>query len=93
MQGLQEVHISVPGARGGTLTPYNGQPNTFANLGNGHKIVYNNTGRAIFDVSRQRIKAIEWHQNPQTGAWFNKKTDTKLFENNVPQTVLNALNF
>ena len=34
----------------------------YANLGNGHVVVYVPEGRALYDVSNSRIKVVEWNQ-------------------------------
>lgn len=73
--------------------PLFGKPGTYANLGNGHKIVYGADGRALFDVSTSRIKGIQWNQAPN-GSWFPAKgSDTKYFIDNVPKQILDALGF
>ena len=91
-KGLTETNVTVTGSRGGVQYPLQGQtPNSYANLGNGHVIVYGPDGRALYDVSNSRIKVVEWHQAP-SGQYFPKKgSDTKVFEGNVPQSVLNDL--
>lgn len=92
-QGLQEVSTVVKGGgRGGTQLPLFGKPGTYANLGNGHKIVYGADGRALFDVSTSRIKGIRWNQAPN-GGWFPAKGSDTKFQGPVPQSVLNALGF
>lgn len=48
-------------------------------------------GIHIYDVSSTRIKVVEWNQAPN-GAYFAKKgNDTKAFEGNVPQSILDSL--
>lgn len=91
-QGLQEVSAVVKGGRGGTQLPLFGKPGTYANLGNGHKIVYGANGRALFYVSKSRIKGIQWNQAPN-GSWFPAKGSGTKFQGSVPQPVLNALGF
>ncbi|WXF83471.1 hypothetical protein WDV90_19580 [Xanthomonas translucens pv. undulosa] len=90
--GLMETNVTVTGTRGGVQYPLQGQnPNSYANLGNGHVVVYGPEGRALYDVSNARIKVIEWNQAPN-GTYFPKKgSDTKAFEGNVPQSVLDKL--
>lgn len=84
--------MTVTGTRGGVQYPLQGQaPNYYANLGNGHVVVYGPEGRALYDVSNSRIKVVEWNQAPN-GTYFPKKgSDTKAFEGNVPQSVLDSL--
>ncbi len=42
-------------------------------------------------MSSSRIKVVEWNQAPN-GTYFPKKgSDTKAFEGNVPQSVLDSL--
>lgn len=91
-RGLTATNVTVTGARGGVQYPLQGQmPNSYANLGNGHVIVYGPEGRALYDVSASRIKVVEWHQSPN-GQYFPKKgSDTKVFEGNVPKSILNDL--
>ncbi|WP_460159353.1 two-partner secretion domain-containing protein [Pseudomonas sp. S3_H09] len=91
-KGLRETNVTVTGARGGVQYPLQGQtPNSYANLGNGHVVVYGPAGRALYDVSNSRIKVVEWNQAPN-GTYFPKKgSDTKAFEGNVPQSVLDSL--
>jgi filamentous hemagglutinin len=91
-KGLRETNVTVTGARGGVQYPLQGQtPNSYANLGNGHVVVYGPEGRALYDVSNSRIKVVEWNQAPN-GTYFPKKGgDTKAFEGNVPQSVLDNL--
>jgi len=61
-KGLSETNVTVTGARGGVQYPLQGQmPNSYANLGNGHVIVYGPEGRALYDVSSSRIKVVEWN--------------------------------
>ena len=91
-QGLQEVNAVVKGGRGGTQLPLFGKSGIFANFGNGHKIVYGADGRALFDVSVNRIKGIQWNQAPN-GNWFPMKSSGTKFQGPVPQSVLNALGF
>ncbi|WP_191488226.1 hemagglutinin repeat-containing protein [Pseudomonas sp. FEN] len=91
-KGLRETNVTVTGTRGGVQYPLQGQaPNSYANLGNGHVVVYGPEGRALYDVSNSRIKVVEWNQAPN-GTYFPKKgSDTKAFEGNVPQSVLDSL--
>lgn len=91
-KGLKETNVAVTGTRGGVQYPLQGQtPNSYANLGNGHVVVYGPEGRAIYDVSNSRIKVVEWNQAPN-GTYFPKKgNDTKAFEGSVPQSVLDSL--
>lgn len=91
-QGLKEVNVLSKGARGATKTPLFGKPGTFANLGNGHKIVYGADGRALFDVSTNRIKGIKWNVNSE-GKWFPQKGAETKFEGPVPEVILKALGF
>jgi RHS repeat-associated protein len=91
-EGLKEVHVVVDGARGGTKIPLCGEAGTFANLGNGHKIVYGADGRAAFDVSVDRIKSIQWNAAPN-GEYFPMKGSSTKFQGPVPQSVLDALGF
>ncbi|MBF8725799.1 DUF637 domain-containing protein [Pseudomonas putida] len=91
-KGLRETNVTVTGTRGGVQYPLQGQtPDSYANLGNGHVVVYGPEGRALYDVSSSRIKVVEWNQAPD-GTYFPKKgSDTKAFEGNVPQPVLDSL--
>ncbi|QWA30086.1 DUF637 domain-containing protein [Pseudomonas sp. RC3H12] len=91
-KGLTKTNVTVAGTRGGVQYPLQGQtPNSYANLGNGHAVVYGPEGRALYDVSSSRIKVVEWNQAPN-GSYFPKKgNDTKAFEGNVPQSVLEHL--
>ncbi|WP_258377369.1 VENN motif pre-toxin domain-containing protein [Pseudomonas soli] len=91
-KGLTKTNVTVAGMRGGVQYPLQGQtPNSYANLGNGHAVVYGPEGRALYDVSNSRIKVVEWNQAPN-GSYFPKKgNDTKAFEGNVPQSVLEHL--
>jgi filamentous hemagglutinin len=58
--------VTVTGARGGVQYPLQGQiPDSYANLGNGHVVVYGPEGRALYDVSSSRIKVVEWNIFPQ----------------------------
>lgn len=84
--------MTVTGTRGGVQYPLQGQTSdSYANLGNGHVVVYGPEGRALYDVSSSRIKVVEWNQAPN-GTYFPKKrSDTKFFEGNVPQSVLDSL--
>ena len=72
--------MAVTGTRGGVQYPLHGQtPNSYANLGNGHVVVYGPEGRALYDVSSSRIKVVEWNQAPN-GTYFPKsKKGTDLF--------------
>ncbi|WLI04087.1 hemagglutinin repeat-containing protein [Pseudomonas sp. FP597] len=91
-KGLRETNVTVTGTRGGVQYPLQGQtPDSYANLGNGHVVVYGPEGRALYDVSSSRIKVVEWNQAPN-GTYFPKKgSDTKFFEGKVPQSVLDSL--
>ncbi|MDQ0737878.1 hemagglutinin repeat-containing protein [Pseudomonas sp. W4I3] len=91
-KGLRETNVTVTGTRGGVQYPLQGQtPDSYANLGNGHVVVYGPEGRALYDVSSSRIKVVEWNQAPN-GTYFPKKgSDTKVFEGNVPRSVLDSL--
>ncbi|WP_460062192.1 hemagglutinin repeat-containing protein [Pseudomonas sp. H2_H09] len=91
-KGLRETNVTVTETRGGVQYPLQGQtPDSYANLGNGHVVVYGPEGRALYDVSSSRIKVVEWNQAPN-GTYFPKKgSDTKAFEGNVPQSVLDSL--
>ena len=84
--------MTVTGTRGGVQYPLLGQTSdSYAILGNGHVVVYGPEGRALYDVSSSRIKVVEWNQAPN-GTYFPKKrSDTKFFEGNVPQSVLDSL--
>ncbi len=89
---LRETNVTVTGTRGGVQYPLQGQtPDSYANLGNGHVVVYGPEGRALYDVSSSPIKVVEWNQAPN-GTYFPKKgSDTKAFAGNVPQSVLDSL--
>ncbi|GAC1044867.1 hemagglutinin repeat-containing protein [Rhizobium sp. No.120] len=91
-RGLTQTNVSVTGSRGSVRYPLEDQlPNSYANLGNGHAVVYGPDGRALYDVSGERIKVVEWNQAPN-GTWFPKKgSDTKVFQGNVPQSILEDL--
>nr|NLR85813.1 hypothetical protein [Rhizobium sp. P28RR-XV] len=91
-RGLTQTNVSVTGSRGSVQYPLQDQlPNSYANLGNGHAVVYGPDGRALYDVSGARIKVVEWNQAPN-GKWIPKKgNDTKVFEGNVPQSILEDL--
>lgn len=91
-KGLREPNVTFTGTRGGVQYPLQGQtPDSYANLGNGHVVVYGPEGRALYDVSSSRIQVVEWNQAPN-GTYFPKKgSDTKVFEGNVPQSVLDGL--
>ncbi|WP_434682004.1 MULTISPECIES: two-partner secretion domain-containing protein [unclassified Pseudomonas] len=91
-KALSETHVTITGARGGVQYPLQDQaPNSYANLGNGHVVVYGPEGRALYDVSSSRIKVVEWNQAPD-GKYFPKKgSDTKAFVGKVPQSVLDSL--
>lgn len=91
-KGLRKTDVTATGTRGGVQYPLQGQtPDSYANLGNGHVVVYGPEGRALYDVSSSRIKVIEWNQAPN-GTYFPKKgSDTKVFEGNVPRSVLDSL--
>lgn len=66
-------------------------PDSYAKLGNGHVFVYGPEGCALYDVSSSRVKVVEWNQ-AQNGKYFPKKgSDTKVFEGNVPQSILDSL--
>ncbi|WP_319824433.1 hypothetical protein [Thalassovita sp.] len=74
---LREIKVEVRGARGGVQYPLQDQiPNSYANLGNGHAVVYGPSGRALYDVSNTRIKAIELNQTP-SGRWFPKRNSSQ----------------
>ncbi|WP_144439833.1 MULTISPECIES: hypothetical protein [Pseudomonas] len=67
-KGLRETNVTVTGTRGGVQYPLQGQtPDSYANLGNGHVVVYGPEGRALYDVSSSRIKVVEWSIFPQEG--------------------------
>ena len=75
----------VTGTRGGVQYPLQGQiPDSYANLGNRHVVVYGPEGRALYDVSSSRIKVVEWNQAPNETYFPKKGSDTKVFEGNVP---------
>lgn len=73
--------MTFKGTRGGVQYPLQGQtPDSYANLGSGHVVVYGPEGRALYDVSSSRIKVVERNQAPN-GTYFPKKgSDTKVFE-------------
>ncbi|GGG59930.1 DUF6443 domain-containing protein [Hymenobacter glacieicola] len=87
---LKRVEAFVKGSRGGTKLPFHGEAGTYADLGNGHRIVYGSDGRAMFDVSVERIKGIHWNQAPN-GNWFPMKSSATKFQGEVPKFVLEAL--
>lgn len=77
--------MTVTGTRGGVQYPLQGQiPDSYANLGNRHVVVYGPEGRALYDVSSSRIKVVEWNQAPNETYFPKKGSDTKVFEGNVP---------
>lgn len=60
---------------------------TMKRLKGSRKAVQNGPGYK----SSSRIKVVEWNQAPN-GTYFPKKgSDTKAFEGNVPQSVLDSL--
>ncbi len=59
-KGLRETNVTVMGTRGGVQYPLQGQTlDSYANLGNGHVVVYGPEGLATYDVSSSRIKVVE----------------------------------
>lgn len=48
-------------------------------------------GRALYDVSNSRVKVVEWNQASNETYFPKKGSDTKAFEGNVPQSVLDSL--
>lgn len=61
------------------LMPLQGQaPDSYANLGSWHVVVYGPEGRALYDVSGFRIKVVEWNQAPN-GTYFQKKEIIRKF--------------
>ena len=92
LTALSPLDVDFQAGRGGTTYAMTAKPNSYANLGNGHAVVYGANGRALYDVSAGRVKVIEWNRNPSTGQWFPKtNSDLKAFEGNVPQSLLDDL--
>ena len=92
LTSLSPSDVNFQAGRGATTYDMTAAPNSYANLGNGHAVVYGADGRALYDVSAGRVKVIEWNQNPNTGQWFPKtNSDLKAFEGNVPQPLLDDL--
>lgn len=84
--------VNFRAGRGGPEYDRFGEPNSYVNFGNGHAAVYGPDGRVLYDVSASRIKIVKWNKNPNTGQWFPRtSSDTKTFQNNVPQSVLDDL--
>lgn len=76
-KGLRETNVTVTGTRGGVQYLLQGQiPDSYANLGNGHVVVYGPEGRALYDVYSSRIKVVEWNQAPN-GTYFPREVIQK----------------
>ncbi|MFT8781533.1 hypothetical protein [Acetobacter orientalis] len=75
--------------------PY-GKPNTYVNSGNGHAIVFGPEGKALYDVSEERIKNTFYNVSPETGKEYFNPEGVKIFNRKnstsvVPESVLKIL--
>lgn len=98
IRSLKEVSgesINLKLNRGSTTYNHYGVPNTYVNAGNGHAYVFGPNGKALYDISSQRIKDISYNVNKKTGIEYPKKSGEKTFISNgkslVPDVVLNIL--
>ncbi len=92
LTSLSPSDVNFQAGRGSPTFDSTAAPNSYANLGNGHAIVYGPDGRALYDVSAGRVKVVVWNTNPNTGQSFpNWGSDSKAFVGNVPQSLLDDL--
>lgn len=92
LTSLSPSDVNFQAGRGSPTFDSHAAPNSYANLGNGHAIVYGPDGRALYDVSAGRVKVVVWNTNPNTGQSFpNWGSDSKAFVDNVPQSLLDDL--
>ncbi len=69
----------VTGGRSGGKAPLLGNPNSYTVTKGGHIIFYEANGRALWDVSKDRVKVWEWHNGfPRDGGYVTKNVPDAL---------------
>ncbi len=75
------------GRNGGRTAMTGGPKNAIVQTRGGHALVYDENGRYLMDISKQRIKMAEWNKAPN-GKWYGSQNGTKLFRRGVPEQIL-----
>ncbi|MBD0333540.1 MAG: hypothetical protein ICV66_12900, partial [Chitinophagaceae bacterium] len=70
---------NVTGGRSGGKAPLLGNPNSYTITKGGHMIFYEANGRALWDVSKDRVKVWEWNNGfPKDGGYVTRNVPDAL---------------
>ncbi|WP_369427120.1 RHS repeat-associated core domain-containing protein [Providencia sp. PROV236] len=81
----------INAGRSGNKLPAMGQPGTYSKTTGGHVIVYGPDGRRMVDISKDRIKVVEWNKAPNGQYHYRTGSDTKFADREVPDEIKKLL--
>jgi hypothetical protein len=64
LNSLKNEGVIDSAGRSGEHRPLTGTPNSYLTTPAGHALVYDSSGRLIYDISPQRVKMTVWDQAP-----------------------------
>ncbi|WP_419210566.1 RHS repeat domain-containing protein [Providencia manganoxydans] len=73
--------------RGGGKLPMMGEPGTYSKTTGGHIIVFGPDGRRMADISKERIKIVEWNRSPKGQYFIRTGSDTKFAGKEIPDEI------
>ncbi|NBM55442.1 hypothetical protein GWI68_11815 [Proteus sp. G2669] len=73
--------------RGGGKLPMMGEPATYSKTTGGHIIIFGPDGRRIADISKERIKIVEWNRSPKGQYFIRTGSDTKFAGREIPNEI------
>ena len=86
---IQWVNVNVstkPEDWSGKL-PLMGEPRTYFKATGGHIIVFDPDGCRIADISKERIKIVEWNRSPKGQYFIPTGSDTKFASKEIPDEI------
>lgn len=66
-----------------------GEPRTYFKATGGHIIVFDPDGCRIADISKERIKIVEWNRSPKGQYFIPTGSDTKFASKEIPDVIKN----
>ncbi len=73
--------------RGGGKLPMMGELGTYSKTTGGHIIVFGPDGRRMADISKERIKIVEWNRSPKGQYFIRTGSDTKFAGREIPDEI------
>jgi|GEM_PF-2288530 len=88
---LKKIDTPVKVNRSGSKAPIDGEPNSIVTTTGGHKLIYDSEGKIFYDISIKRIKVYVRNKTPNGEVYFNRGSDSKIFDKQVPKKLLKLL--